>query len=168
MTLAKLAPIALYGISVSWPYLWEACRTGDEIINLLDLTDFHHQIHPFCEHIASNPGLLLDPNSPLHEVSLDGKPFMDPMLVAAVVNLSLDLPDLKLMITALFSGAAEGWIQFTSEFEVGGVFDSLTPEQHASLFIPSANDANEGALGSWHVYVHYHPPSTAASFSSQA
>lgn len=51
---------------------------------------------------------------------------------------------------------------------IGGTFDSLTPEQRQSLFIPATNDANEGALGSWRVHLRYNPNSTAATFSAKA
>ncbi|KAL6301676.1 hypothetical protein BKA93DRAFT_719962, partial [Sparassis latifolia] len=118
--------------------------------------------------IALHPTLLLDSNAPLDEVTLDGKPFMDKMLLAAVCMLAPDLPGLTCMISAMFSGAAKGWVQFTTEFTVSGPFDSLTPAERALVFIPSTNDANEGALGSWRVHARSRPSSTASTFSSQA
>ncbi|KAF8902747.1 hypothetical protein CPB84DRAFT_1846117 [Gymnopilus junonius] len=35
------------------------------------------------------------------------------------------------------------------------------------IFIPVTNDANEGALSSWRVWLWYHPSSTAAGFSNK-
>ncbi|GBE89366.1 hypothetical protein SCP_1600270 [Sparassis crispa] len=167
-TLAELAAMALYGVSVSWPYLSQARGDGSKIVNLLDLTELHRKLPTFCNHIALHPTLLLDSNAPLDEVTLDGKPFMDKMLLAAVCMLAPDLPGLTCMISAMFSGAAKGWVQFTTEFTVGGPFDSLTPAERALVFIPSTNDANEGALGSWRVHARSRPSSTASTFSSQA
>ncbi|KAJ7513052.1 hypothetical protein B0H11DRAFT_2182316 [Mycena galericulata] len=67
----------------------------------------------------------------------------------------------------MFSGCAAGWVQFTPEFVVGRTFDRLTPEQLAILHIPATNDCSEGMLGSFCVYMRYHPNSTAHSFSNQ-
>ncbi|KAL6299850.1 hypothetical protein BKA93DRAFT_741608 [Sparassis latifolia] len=167
-TIAELVAMALYGVSVSWPYLHQARGNGEALINLLDLTDLHQKIPTFCEHIAAQPDLLLKANSSLDEVTLDGKPYMDPRLLSAARTMAPELPALHSMITAMFSGAAKGWRIFTAEFVVGGPFDSLTPEEHALIFIPSTNDANEGVLSSWRVHTRHHPSSTASTFSSQA
>ncbi|GBE90031.1 hypothetical protein SCP_1800530 [Sparassis crispa] len=167
-TLAELAAMALYGVSVLWPYLSQARGDGSKIVNLLDLTELHRKLPTFCNHIALHPTLLLDSNAPLDEVTLNGKPFMDKMLLAAVCMLAPDLPGLTCMISAMFSGAAKGWVQFTTEFTVGGPFDSLTSAERALVFIPSTNNANEGALGSWRVHARSRPSSTASTFSSQA
>ncbi|KAJ7115157.1 hypothetical protein C8R44DRAFT_794127 [Mycena epipterygia] len=67
----------------------------------------------------------------------------------------------------MFSGAQEGWLQFTPEFRPGGTFDSLTPWQLAILHIPSTNDCSEGMLGTFRVHMRYHPNSTAHSFTNQ-
>ena len=72
------------------------------------------------------------------------------------------------MIMAMFNGAVNGRDIFTEEFVIDRPFDSLTAEQCQSLFIPATNDANEGALGSWRVHLHYNPNSTTATFSAKA
>ncbi|PCH35781.1 hypothetical protein WOLCODRAFT_20162 [Wolfiporia cocos MD-104 SS10] len=166
-TLAELAAMALYGVSVSWPYLRQVHGDGTKLINLLDLTGLHRRLPEFCNHIAMHPDLILNPDAPLDLITLDGQPFSDWRLIAAIQTHAPDIPGLLPMITAMFSGAAQGWVQFTSEFALGGPFDSLTPEERALVFIPSTNDTNEGALGSWWVHVRSHPNSTATTFSSQ-
>jgi hypothetical protein len=70
-------------------------------------------------------------------------------------------------ISSMFSGAETGWDQFTPEFHIDGTFDRLTPEQHATVFIPSTNEHSEGMLGIYCVHMHHHPSSTANSFSNQ-
>ncbi|RDB18250.1 hypothetical protein Hypma_000601 [Hypsizygus marmoreus] len=168
-TVTELAAMALYGCSVSWPYLREARGPGGKIINLLDLGNLHRRLPIFCDRVSANPRLLLDLDGSLELKTIDGKPWIDPHLVTAIRVMSSELPDLEGAISDMFSGAVEGWRRFTPEFVVpGGTFDLLTPEQRGRLFIPSTNDANEGGLGSWRVHVWYHPSSTAASFSSQA
>ncbi|KAJ7208090.1 hypothetical protein C8J57DRAFT_1099083 [Mycena rebaudengoi] len=141
--------------------------TKENPINLLDLTPLHRKLPEFCAHIADNPQILLDPTTPLDELTLDGKPFRDEFLLESIRQLRPDLPNLYLMISAMFSGAEEGWIQFTPEFRPGGTFDRLTPEQRAILFIPSTNDCSEGMLGAFRVHMRYHPNSSAYSFTNQ-
>jgi hypothetical protein len=67
-------------------------------------------------------------------------------------------------ISSMFSGTETGWNQFTPEFHIDGTFDRLTPEQCATVFIPSTNDC---MLGIYRVHMHHHPSSTANSFSNQ-
>ncbi|KZT28911.1 hypothetical protein NEOLEDRAFT_1057567, partial [Neolentinus lepideus HHB14362 ss-1] len=169
-TLAELGAMSLYGVSVSWPYLREVQGDGAKLINLLDLTDLHCKLPIFCDHITVNPSLLLGPDSPLDQITIDRRPYMDEQLIFSLWTMikAGDLLDLDLIISAMFAGAAKGWHQFTTEFAIGGPFDSLTAQEGSLLFIPSMNDANEGALGSFHVHVHYKPSSTTAMFSSHA
>ncbi|PPQ84189.1 hypothetical protein CVT26_012756 [Gymnopilus dilepis] len=169
-TITELAAESLYGISVSWLYMAMVRGKKGEVRNLLDqdLIDLHRRLPDFCDAIAANPDLLLEESiSDFSNVTLDGKPWSHPNTVLAIRVLKDELPDLKGAISDMFSGAAEGWRQFTQEFAPGGALDSLTPEQRARIFIPATNDANEGALGSWRVWLRYHPSSTAAGFSNK-
>ncbi|KAJ7451260.1 hypothetical protein B0H11DRAFT_1742871 [Mycena galericulata] len=167
VTMTELVALALYGISVSWPYMAQVRGTKEKLINLIDLTDLHRKLPEFCAHIASNPHIILDPTTPQHQLTIDGKPFLNEFLLDAIAELRCELPNLFLVISTMFSGCETGWVQFTPEFHVGGTFSRLTPEQRAILFIPSTNDANEGMLGSFRVHMRYHPNSTAVSFTNQ-
>ncbi|KAJ7729867.1 hypothetical protein DFH07DRAFT_969386 [Mycena maculata] len=141
--------------------------TTEKPVNLLSLTDLHRKLPTFCAHIAANPHVILDPTTPLDELTIDGKPFLDDFLLHSIRQLQPELPNLSHMISRMFSGAETGWIIFTPEFHVGGTFDSLTPEQLAVLHIPSTNDCSEGMLGTFRVHMRYHPNSTAHSFKNQ-
>jgi hypothetical protein len=162
-TITELGAMSLYGISVSWPYLLAAVR-GNGIRNLLDadLIKLHRKLPGFCDAIAAHPYLLLDQEiSDFSKVTLDSKQWMDNQAIMAIRILSAELPDLDVAISAMFTGSAVGWQQFTQEFLVGGPFDSLSAEQCSRIFIPATNDANEGALGSWRVNRRYSPNVTA-------
>ncbi|KAJ7436598.1 hypothetical protein FB451DRAFT_1453881 [Mycena latifolia] len=166
-TMEQLVGLALYGVCVSWRYMALVRGTKENPINLLSLTDLHRKLPKFCTHIADNPHILLDPTTPLDQLTIDGQPFVNDLLLPIIRQLLPDLPNIFLVISHMFSGCAEGWIHFTPEFHVGGTFDLLTPEQRAILFIPSTNDCSEGMLGSYRVHMRYHPNSTAHSFSNQ-
>ncbi|KAJ7118170.1 hypothetical protein C8R44DRAFT_625985 [Mycena epipterygia] len=166
-TMTEVVALALYGVSVSWPYMSKVRGTKENPINLLSLTDIHRKLPEFCSHLAANPHILLDSTTPLDELTIDGQPFLDELLLPSIQQMRPDLPNLFLIISSMFSGASTGWIQFTPEFHVGGTFDCLTPEQRSILFIPSTNDCSEGMLGSFRVHMRYHPNSAARSFSNQ-
>ncbi|KAJ7115305.1 hypothetical protein C8R44DRAFT_880618 [Mycena epipterygia] len=167
LTMTELVALALYGVSVSWPYMAQVRGTKEKLINLMDLADLHCKLPEFCAHIASNPHIILDPTTPQHQLTIDGKPFLNEFLLDAIAELRCELPNLFLVISTMFAGCETGWVQFTPEFHVSGTFSQLTPEQRAILFIPSTNDANEGMLGSFRIHMRYHPNSTAVSFTNQ-
>ncbi|KAF8803000.1 hypothetical protein BYT27DRAFT_7244470 [Phlegmacium glaucopus] len=170
-TLAEMAAMALYGNAVSWPYLNQVRGAGGTVVNLLDpsIITLHRRLPDFCNYIAANPQLLLESitNGDFSKITLDGKPWMDGMLVMSIQILASELPDLELMISSMFSGCVDGWYQFTQEFVPGGPIDQLTSEQRSQMFIPATNDANEGALGSWRVHARFHPNGTASGFSNK-
>ncbi|KAJ6589185.1 hypothetical protein B0H19DRAFT_1248744 [Mycena capillaripes] len=163
-TMSHLVAIALYGVSVGWSYM--AMVRGP--VNLLSLTPLHRQLPEFCANLAANPWKILDPSTPLAQLTINGKPFRDPFLLDCVHELRPSLPNLFLIISTLFSGAETGWIRFTPEFQVGGTFDRLTPNQRALLgYIPATNDHNEGKLGGYRNHMKYHPNSTVHSYSNE-
>jgi len=41
------------------------------------------------------------------------------------------------------------WKKFTSEFAPGGLIDKATADERKLVWMPSTNDVNEGALGSF-------------------
>ena len=170
-TLAEMAAMALYGNAVSWPYLNLVRGAGGRVVNLLDpsIIALHRRLPGFCGYIAANPRLLLDTivDGDFLKITLDGKPWMDEMLVMSIQILASELPDLELMISSMFSGCMDGWYQFTKEFLLDGPIDQLTNEQRSRMFIPATNDASEGALGSWRVNARFHPNGSASGFSNK-
>ncbi|KAJ7201493.1 hypothetical protein B0H12DRAFT_977636, partial [Mycena haematopus] len=166
-TMTELVALALYGVSVSWPYMALVHGKKAKPVNLLSLTDLHRKLPIFCNFIADNPDILLDDKTPLDQLTIDGLPFRDDILIPSILLLRAELPDLSATISAMFRGAAEGWVHFTPEFHVGGTFDQLTDKERARIFIPAHNDHNEGMLGSFRVHTRYHPNSIPSSFSNQ-
>ncbi|KAF8164237.1 hypothetical protein K438DRAFT_1617709 [Mycena galopus ATCC 62051] len=169
-TMAEIVAAALYSSCISWPYM-QTVRKRDKhgmLPNLIDLVDLHRKIPKFCLSLAANPSLLLDPNTVYSSssITLDNQPLHDTNLLLAAQTLLPDIPDLPKMITAMFTGAAETWVRFSSEFAVDGPIDSIPAEIRPKLYIPSTNDHNEGGLGSYRVHIRYHPNSTPHSFSA--
>jgi hypothetical protein len=127
VTMSELVALALYRVSVSWPYMVQVRRTKEQIVNLLLLTDLHRKLPFFCSHIAANPLILLDRKTPQNQTMIDGKPFLNDFLFNAIDFILPDLPNLSTTISAMFTGCEAGWIHFTPEFHIGGTFDRLLP-----------------------------------------
>ncbi|KAJ6547032.1 hypothetical protein B0H19DRAFT_990256, partial [Mycena capillaripes] len=168
-TMSHLVGVALYGGCVGWGYMDMVRGKKGTPVNMLSPTivDLHRRLPSFCANLAANPWKVLDPNTPLSELTIDGKAFPDNLLLDSIQQLRSDLPNLFLVISTIFAGADGGWIRFTPEFHIGGTFDRLTPAQHASMLIPATNDPNEGMLGTRRNDSKHRPNSTAESFSNQ-
>ncbi|KAJ7050444.1 hypothetical protein C8F01DRAFT_1345376 [Mycena amicta] len=166
-TMTENAALALYGCCVSWPYMAMVRGTRDAPINLISLTALHRRLPEFCAHLAANPHLLLDPDTPLDQLTLDGKLPRKHLLIPSIRLIQGDLPNLLLIISTMFAGAVEGWKHFTPEFQVGGTFDQLTPYQRQNLFLLSTNDVSEGVLGEARLHFRRNPNSSLESFSNK-
>ncbi|KAJ7301477.1 hypothetical protein DFH08DRAFT_724262 [Mycena albidolilacea] len=117
--------------------------------------------------LAISPGLILDKLVPDSELTIDSSPPVNPGLLEAVCQAGKELPYVYEMITALFTGCAEGWRQFTSEFVCGGPIDTLPDSLQHLVAIPATNDSNEGILGSMHVAARFHPNISTSNFSTR-
>jgi hypothetical protein len=45
--MTAMVALALYGVSVSWPYMAQVRGTKEKIVNLLSLTDLHRKLPVF-------------------------------------------------------------------------------------------------------------------------
>lgn len=86
--------------------------------------------------------------------------------IADVVRLP-SLPHLKIILVAAFERALDTWERFTSEFAIGGI-DLASPAEKELAFMPSTNNVNEGALGSWRRFTRENPSSTIGHFNALA
>ncbi|KAJ7203738.1 hypothetical protein GGX14DRAFT_461046, partial [Mycena pura] len=146
-TQTELAVVSLYAVCVSWPYMRYARGGGSEnggLINILDTVELHRSLAPFCQKFADDPDALLDPTTPDSDLTIDGQPFMNSLVVAKIRKRAAELPRLKDVIRAVFSGGVTGWSIFTEEFEEGGPIDKLTEQEKENINISSTNDCNEG------------------------
>ncbi|KAJ7731194.1 hypothetical protein B0H16DRAFT_1733359 [Mycena metata] len=167
VTMTELVALALYGVSVSWPYMATVRSTKDRPVNLLSLTDLHRKLPLFCAHIAANPHTLLDPTTLQDQLTIDGQPFLDEFLLVSIRQLQPYLRNPFLMISRMFAGCETGWIIFTPEFHIGRTIARLTPEQLATLHVPVTNDCSKGILGTFKGHTKYRPNSTPHSFTNQ-
>src|SRR6266540_716700 len=78
---------------------------------------------------------------------------------------NLDLPYLKELLVAFFTGADETWTRFTSEFAPGGLIDAATTEERDLAWMPATNDENEGALGSFRKLIRQQPQLTMQAYN---
>ncbi|KAF7982655.1 hypothetical protein HWV62_27105 [Athelia sp. TMB] len=170
-TLSELAVLALYAQSVTHPYMKQVRGPGTENVNILDLGPLHVQVLEHVAKIAENPQILLvAEHSSYIEGALDGREWHQRDIITAILALKdkLALPHLEILIGEFFRGALDTWKRFTSEYAPGGLIDTSTIEERDLAWMPSTNDANEGALGSFRVYMRHKPGTAMHVYTAQA
>ncbi|KAJ7210374.1 hypothetical protein GGX14DRAFT_625342 [Mycena pura] len=158
-TQTELAAVSLYAVCGS--------ESGG-LINILDTVELHRSLAPFCQKFADDPDALLNPATPDSDLTIDGQPFMNSLVVAKIRKRAAELPRLKDVIRAVFSGGVTGWGIFTEEFEEGGPIDKLTEQDREDININSTNDSNEGLLGYTRKQKQNSPSGTIGLFAARA
>ena len=148
-TLAEFAVLAIYAESVSYPYMKSIRTSRDKDQNMLDLGPLHHRVHKHMQKIIDNPDILIGASSSHLTASLDGDEWQNSTVVSKVLEIAQKLSYFKDLLVAFFTGAANTWERFTSEFAEGGLIDEATAEERDLAWLPASNDENEGALGSF-------------------
>jgi len=167
-TRTELAVLALYAQAVTYPYMRIVHAPGVERINMLDLDPLHDKVYKHIICIAEDPNFLIGSTVTFETGAMDGKQWERPEVLHAIWTLAPELPYLKPILVAFFKGAAETWKRFTSEFAPGGLIDEATTEEKDLAWMPSTNDANEGALGAFWVLMRHQPQLSLLQYNAQA
>ncbi|GBE77601.1 hypothetical protein SCP_0104810 [Sparassis crispa] len=162
-TLTELAVLALYSQAVTRPYM----RVARIRQNGLKLGPLHAQLKMFVKLLIDDPELVLSSEATFHSGAMDQKEWDRPEAVAAVHELSSQLPYLKVAFVAFLEGALITWERFTEEFTPGGAIDQATSEELDEAWMFSTNDDNEGALGGLRLWKRRNPNGTQAYFNAQ-
>ena len=139
---------------------------GDTSTSVLDLGPLHDDVKNHCAAIIHNPGLLLDHDASHTFGCLFGEVWVKPEAFYAVHALMSELPHIKGALVAFFTSALATWKCFTPEFAADGIVTTATAAECARAWMPTTNDANEGALGEYRVAKHKWPNLTLAQYNS--
>ncbi|KAF8206026.1 hypothetical protein K438DRAFT_1905210 [Mycena galopus ATCC 62051] len=164
-TLTELCAMVLYQQIVSHPYLRQVRGPGTENVNLLDLGPLHKAV---CDHIRcilDDPDILFSNELAFETATLDGQPWHNLLAIEAAIKIMLSLPHVKAITLAFFRGSLTTWIRFSSEFAPGGLIDECSAREKQLVWMPSKNDANEGALGAYCVAVRGKPSLTLQQYN---
>jgi len=135
---------------------------------MLDLGPLHHRVHKHMQKIIDNPDILIEASSSHLTASLDGDEWQNSNVVRKVLEIAQQLPYFKDLLVAFFTGAANTWERFTSEFAEGGLIDEATTEEKDLAWLPAVNDENEGALGSFRQLMSRQPQLTLLNHNALA
>ncbi|KAH9949428.1 hypothetical protein B0H21DRAFT_820030 [Amylocystis lapponica] len=167
-TLTELAVLVLYSQAITHPYVRVVRGSGTEQTNILDLGPVHVQVKEHVQRIIDDPELLLSPHVSHQTGATDGQMWEKPTAITTVHDLAPRLPYLKPITVAFFRGALETWERFTAEFSPGGLIDLASASKRESAWMPSTNDANEGALGSYRLHARRSPKGSGHLYNAQA
>ncbi|KAF8804951.1 hypothetical protein BYT27DRAFT_7105812, partial [Phlegmacium glaucopus] len=164
-TRTELAVLALYSQAVSHPYMRAIQK--DASLNALNLGPLHKKIESFLVRIIEDPTFLVDEHVSHTVGTFDGTPWHSQEVIDKINKLAPDFPHLKPALVAFCTGALVTWKRFTSEFAPGGLIDEATQEERDLAWMPSTNDINEGALGSFRVLMRRQPQLTLLQYNAQ-
>ncbi|KAJ7120405.1 hypothetical protein C8R44DRAFT_737216 [Mycena epipterygia] len=167
-TLTELCAMILYQQIISHAFLRQVRGPGTENVNLLDLGPLHTAVRDHIQKILDNPDLIFGEDMLYEMATLDGRQWHDPKAVKAVVDLMSSLPHPRTITLAVFRGALTTWVRFSAEFAPGGVIDQCSAAEKQLAWMPSTNDANEGALGGYRVGMGGKPSLTLHQYNSLA
>lgn len=156
-TQTELCVLALYAQAITHPYSRQIRGSSTEDINMLDMGPLHDKVKEHHMKVIENPKILLGENSSYDEGAMDGQLWHWPKAVEEIKKKSVDLPYLEPLLVTFFEAALVTWERFTSEFESGGVIDLATAQDKELAWMPPTNDVNEGALGSFRVFIRRKP-----------
>ncbi|KAJ7080892.1 hypothetical protein B0H15DRAFT_953240 [Mycena belliarum] len=167
-TLTELVVVILYYQSVGHPYMRVVRGPGTENTNVLDLGPLHVEV---CSHIRTmidDPSLIMGSDTSHLTGSLDGQLWEDPEAMNAALALVPTLPHVREILLAFLRGALATWIRFSAEFAPGGLIDLASATEKEAAWMPSTNDANEGALGSYRVRMRDKPSMSLHQYNAEA
>ena len=167
-TLDELGVFVLYYESISHPFIQAIRSPGLEGRNALDLGPFFIKLKNHIKKLINSPSLLLDPKSDSLTASLTSQDsWRFPEAVAAVQDHAKTSDHIEELLIAFLTGALATWDRFASEYEADGPISRLTDAQRSMAWVPSTNDANEGALGQYRLYARANPRGTLLYFNSK-
>ena len=159
-TMTELAVLAIYAEAISYPYMKSIRNSTAGAQNMLDLGPLHFHVYNHMQKIIKNPDILIGENASHLMASLNGEEWQNPAVVQHILDLIPTLPHFYSLLIAFFTGAAETWEWFISEFAPGGLIDQATIEEKELAWMPATNDENEGALGSFCLLMRQQPQLT--------
>jgi hypothetical protein len=167
-TLTELAVLALYAQAISHPYMRKVRGPRTEHINMLNMGPLHDEVKSHVQKVMDHPKILVSSDASYVNGALHGEKWQRLDAVTAVLKLSPGLPSLQPLLVAFFGGALTTWERFTSEFAPGSPIDLASAEDKEKAWMPPTNDVNEGALGSYRLYIRKKPTTTIEQYNALA
>jgi hypothetical protein len=166
-TITELCVLALYGQSITHPYMREVRGAQRQHSNGLSLGPLHERVKEHCQKLISQPELLYGPDASYEKGSMDGKIWDRPESIYAVQALAPTLPHLRGALVAFLEGALETWERFSAEYAPGGEIANASASQRQNAWVPTTNDHNEGALGAMRVAARRAPNMTLETHNAR-
>ena len=166
-TLTELAVLTLYAQAISHPYMKKVRGPGTEDLNMLNMGPLHEEVKQHIQMIIDDPDILLG-DGVSYQKDVFGQKWHRPDAFETVHKLSPQLPHLQPVLVAFFKGALITFERFTSEFAAGSPIDLASATEKELAWMPPTNDVNEGALGSYRLYIRKKPTTTVQQYNALA
>ncbi|KAF9224610.1 hypothetical protein BS17DRAFT_766594 [Gyrodon lividus] len=150
----EMACLSLWGNCIGHPYMHQVCGSLFQASNLLDLGPLHSQVADHLWLLISNLDLIIGPSASFETAALDARPFEHPEafdIVKAMANNEEKSPPSATPLC----------------IPPGGVISKATSDQRALAHMETSNDANEGVLGTLHIFKQRTPRMSLTQFNAQ-
>jgi hypothetical protein len=170
-TLTELTVLSIYHLFIAIPYTRRVREPEEVVLNAIPLGPLHGEIQDHCAMLLETPELVLDFDEEQYMIAtFNGQPVAQGEAMVEIKKLydSGKLPYLYEMFIRFLEGAKSTWIRFSSEFAPRGLIDGLNDDEKGRIWLPATNDRNEGALGSFIVYMRGNPTAALTSHNGLA
>ncbi|RDB27700.1 hypothetical protein Hypma_003276 [Hypsizygus marmoreus] len=167
-TITELAILVLYSQNITHPYMRSVRGSDNGSKNVLDLGPLHVEVRDHIHDVIEDTDLWLSPTTTFKAAALDGLEWERVDAVETVQTLLPRMPHIAVLLVEFLRGSLITWERFSAEFALGGLIDQTSASEKELVWMPSTNDANEGALRSFRIQIWAKPSMTLHRYNSLA
>lgn len=167
-TLTELCILALYGQTISLPYMAVVRGPEAELLGVLNMGPTQLQVIQHVESFRDNLSLFTNVDATPEQSTFDGNQWRSNEVFYAIKALLQSLPHFDKALYAFLNGALIVWKRFSDDYSANGPIGLSTAEEHHEVYMPPTNDRNEGALGAKRQDARVRPNHSTLSFNSIA
>lgn len=146
-TLTELCVLALYGQTVSLPYM--AIVRGPEatLAGALNMGPTQMKVICHVQCFRDNLHLFTSSEASPEQSTFDGVQWRSNEVFYAIKALLPSLPHFDQVLYAFLNGALSVWERFSDDYQPTGCIGMSTTTERQGIYMPPTNDRNESALG---------------------
>lgn len=146
-TLTELCILALYGQTVSLPYMAVVQGPEATVAGSLGMGSTQIRVIQHVKSFRDNLDLFMNSEATPEQSTFDGMQWRSSEVFYAIKALLPSLPHFREVLYAFLNGALAVWERFSDDYLDGGCIQIATVEERYNIYMPPTNDRNEGALG---------------------
>lgn len=165
-TITELAVLALYGQTVSIPYMAVVRGLEATIAGALNMGSIQLGVIQHVKGFRDNLDIFIDTNATPAQSTLNGGQWHSNEVFYAIKALLPSLPHFRVALHSFLTGALAAWERFSEDYQPDGHIGRATQDDRRHIYMPPTNDINEGALGARRQDARIRPNHSDLSFNA--